>query len=100
MLLPTGLSNIIPGLIIISSANDDSFTSGLVWVCLCVCTLFSGGWSVQDFKGPRPPPCADFALISIDHWRAVLYGGDRGYNQDSKDLYIIDFYTVVCPIVL
>ena len=59
--------------------------------CKYVCTPISGIWSSPTFKGPRPPPCADISLISIDHYRAVLYGGRRGTDGDSKDLYIIDF---------
>ena len=61
---------------------------------MCV-LLFAGTWSVKEFKGPRPPPCADFSLISVDQWTAVLYGGDGGHNPDSKDLYIIDFLDLV-----
>ena len=58
-------------------------------------TLLPGVWSSNVIKGPRPPPCADFALISIDKWRAILYGGRRGSDHDSKDLYIIDFNALV-----
>ena len=61
---------------------------------MCVYSV-PGVWSSNVFKGPRPPPCADFALISIDQWRAVLYGGRRGSDHDSRDLYIIDFDALV-----
>ena len=57
--------------------------------------LLPGAWSTNMFKGTRPPPCADFALISIDEWRAVIYGGRRGTDHDSKDLYIINFSDMV-----
>ena len=60
-----------------------------------MCNLFLESWSSPSFKGQRPPPCADLTLISVDDWRAVLYGGHRAYDHDSKDLYIIDFSTMV-----
>ena len=60
-----------------------------------MCDLFLETWSSPSFKGRRPPPCADIALISVDDWRAILYGGHRAFDCDSKDLYIIDFSTMV-----
>ena len=48
-------------------------------------------WTSPSFSGPRPPPCADFSLTSIDLYRAILYGGHRGIDENSNDLYLIDF---------
>ena len=50
-----------------------------------------GNWTVFSFSGERPPPCADFSLNSVDLYRAVLYGGRRGTDEDSNDFYLIDF---------
>lgn len=50
-----------------------------------------GNWTVFSFSGERPPPCADFSLTSVDLYRAVLYGGHRGTDEDSNDFYLIDF---------
>ena len=44
-----------------------------------------------SFTGPRPPPCADFTVTSLDHDKAVLYGGRRRADEMSIDLYLIDF---------
>lgn len=57
--------------------------------------IFLGIWSSPTFTGSRPPPCADFSLTNIDHYRAALYGGDRGINKETKDVYLIDFGTKV-----
>ena len=54
-------------------------------------TFVSGMWTSPSFSGPRPPPCADFSLTSVDLYRAVLYGGRRGSDEDSNDFYLIDF---------
>lgn len=54
-----------------------------------------GRWSCPTFSGSRPPPCADFTFTSIDLVRAVLYGGDRGINDDVKEIYIFDFHYLV-----
>ena len=48
-------------------------------------------WTPFSFVGPRPPPCADFSLTSVDLYRAILYGGRRGADENSNDLYVIDF---------
>ena len=48
-------------------------------------------WTSPSFSGPRPPPCADFSLTSVDLYRAILYGGRRGIDENSNDLYLIDF---------
>ena len=48
-------------------------------------------WTPFSFEGPRPPPCADFSLTSVDLYRAILYGGRRGADENSNDLYVIDF---------
>ena len=52
-------------------------------------------WTSQSFFGPKPPPCADFSLTSVDLYRAVLYGGHRGIDGDRNDLYLIDFQNKV-----
>lgn len=54
-------------------------------------SLISGMWTPFSFEGPRPPPCADFSLTSVDLYRAILYGGRRGADENSNDLYVIDF---------
>ena len=62
--------------------------------------FYIGSWFSPEIKGCRPPPCADFTLTSIDIHRAVLYGGCRppeGKRLD-KDLYIINFTTMVAKI--
>ena len=53
-------------------------------------------WTPFSFVGPRPPPCADFSLTSVDPYRAILYGGRRGTDENSNDLYVIDFSEKVC----
>ena len=70
--------------------------SNLIIVCNNPsCYPFSGSWFSPIFAGCRPPPCADFTLTSIDPARAILYGGDRGINDNNKDLYLINFTTKV-----
>ena len=48
-------------------------------------------WTSPSFSGPRPLPCADFSLTSVDLYTAVLYGGRCGIDGDRNDLYLIDF---------
>ena len=55
----------------------------------------SGSWCTPFFTGQRPPPCADFTLTSINNFRAILYGGDRGIYVDSQDLYLLDLKNLV-----
>ena len=57
-------------------------------------------WTIFSFTGSRPPPCADFSLTSVDLYRAVLYGGRRGTDEDSNDVYVIDFSEKVLSISL
>ena len=62
--------------------------------------LCPGRWSSPIFTGTRPPPCSAFSLTSIDHHRAILYGGwdDDGQNI-LGDLYLIDLQTMVCKLM-
>ena len=52
-------------------------------------------WSFPATTGERPPACAGFSLTSIDHRRAVMFGGD-GVKCVMNDVYVIDLQTMVC----
>ena len=59
----------------------------------------AGVWSSPATTGERPPPCAYFSLTSIDHKRAVFFGGSNGEQGQMNDVYIIDLQSMVCELM-
>ena len=58
----------------------------------------AGVWSSPATTGERPPLCAYFSLTSIDHKRAVFFGGYNGEQGWMNDVYIIDLQSMVCEL--
>ena len=54
-----------------------------------------GVWNSSATSGDKPPPCAGFTLTSIDHKRAVMFGGYNGDQGRMNDIYIIDLLNMV-----
>ena len=59
----------------------------------------AGVWSSPATTGERPPPCGWFSLTSIDHKRAVFFGGGNGEQGWMNDVYIIDLQSMVCELM-
>ena len=59
----------------------------------------TGTWSSPPTTGDRPPPCSAFSFTTIDHHRAVLFGGRQEHGR-VNDIYILDLDTMVCCLLL
>ena len=55
----------------------------------------AGVWSSPSLGGTSLPPCAYFTLTSIDHNRALFFGGNQPGRGRINDLFLIDFDIMV-----
>jgi hypothetical protein len=59
----------------------------------------AGVWSSPSFGGISLPPCAYFTLTSIDHNRALFFGGNQPGRGRINDHYLIDFDIMISIIL-
>jgi len=61
----------------------------------------AGVWSSPATTGERPPAGEHFSLTSIDHRRAVMFGGwDAKQMFRMNNIYILDVQSMVCETMI